>query len=368
MTEQSNDYLMVRDEARRFLSDTMQPEYLKGLLEQPGTFDRRTWASVVEFGWPATSLPEEQGGLGLGWQGICVLAEELGRTTASIPLVASAAVAQLLLLDPDNAAARGHAALLVSGERYACLAVAQAGDAGLALAPRLQFKDGMLYGTTAITPFAATADYALVPALANGVFCLVLALLDQAAVTRAVVPAIDNSRAAATLTFDGSPALKVVPGPQAQQQLWNLLSLTALATAFEQIGGAQVCLDMARDYALERKAFGQQIGRFQSIKSKLADMYIRIELARGCALDALMALGQGDPEWFGLAASARVAAIDAYEVSARENIQTHGAIGVTWEAMPHHHYRRSRSLAVELGSASVWRERMLAEAGLGLDA
>jgi alkylation response protein AidB-like acyl-CoA dehydrogenase len=127
-------------------------------------------------------------------------------------------------------------------------------------------------------------------------------------------------------------------------------------------------VEMARDYALERKAFGQPIGRFQSIKAKLADMYVRIEMARGCALDALALLEQGESDWMGLAASARIGAIDAYEFCARENIQTHGAIGVTWEATPHHHYRRSRALAVELGAAIVWRERLLAEVGFDLAA
>lgn len=368
MSEQNDDFVMIRDQARRFLNDAMQAEYLKELLEQPGTFDQRTWTSAAELGWSAISLPEEQDGLGLGWRGVCVLAEEMGRKTASIPLAATAGVAQLLLSNPESEVAREHAALLVSGERHACLAVAQAGEAGPALTPRMQVRDGMLYGTTAVTPFSTTASYALVPAQANGTFCLMLAMLDQSGVTREIVPAIDNSRAAASLIFDGATAVSLVVGMDAQQQLWRVLSLVALATAFEQIGGAQVCLDMARDYALERKAFGQQIGRFQSIKGKLADMYVRIEMARGCALDALTALEQGDHRWLGLAASARVGAIDAYEVSARENIQTHGAIGVTWEAMPHHHYRRSRALAVELGGAAIWRERLLAELGFAIAA
>jgi len=368
MNEQNEDFEMIRDQARRFLTDAMQPDYLKELLEKPGTFDGRTWTNAVELGWSAISLNEEQGGLGLGWRGVCVLAEELGRKTASIPLIATASLAQLLVNDPDNEVALKHAAPLISGEQHACLALSQAGEAGLALAPRMQFKDGKLSGTTAITAFAATADYAVVPAQSSGALFLALVALDQRGVGRDIVPAVDNSRAAAALTFEGVPAVSLSMGAQAQAQLWKLASLAALATAFEQIGGAQVCLDMARDYALERKAFGQQIGRFQSIKAKLADMYVRIEMARGCALDALAALENGDPVWCGLAASARVGAIDAYEVAARENIQTHGAIGVTWEAMPHHHYRRSRALAIELGAAAMWRERLLAEVGFGLPA
>jgi alkylation response protein AidB-like acyl-CoA dehydrogenase len=365
MTLHNDDYEMVRDQARRFLNDAMQPERLKQLLETAGSFDAAAWASAAEFGWPAAAATEEQGGLGLGWRGVCVLAEELGRKTASIPLVASAAVANLLLADADSAE---HASALVSGERHACLALMMHGEAGLALAPSCQLRDSLLYGQVPVTAFAASADYALLPAREGAAFRLVMVALAQGGVSRSVRPTIDNSRAAAALSFDGAHALTVASGDAARGALWRLASLAALATAFEQVGAAQVCLDMACAYALERKAFGQVIGRFQAIKGKLADMYVRIEMARGCAIDALDCLERGDPAWQGLAAAARVAAIDAYEIAARENIQTHGAIGVTWEAMPHHHYRRSRALALELGVSAMWRERLLSETGFGLAA
>jgi hypothetical protein len=226
----------------------------------------------------------------------------------------------------------------------------------------MQWRSGKLNGATAVTPFAASAAWALVPATDEAGLVLLLVDLNQAGVTRRLEPAIDNSRAAATLAFDGTAATVLAAGASAEAALWQVASLAALGTAFEQVGGAQACLDMAREFALERKAFGQPIGRFQAIKSKLADIFIRIELARGCALDALAALEAHDPAWPSLAAAARVAATDAYEIAARETIQTHGAIGVTWEAMPHHHYRRSRALALELGAAASWRERLLATA------
>ncbi|MGI4860649.1 MAG: acyl-CoA dehydrogenase family protein [Janthinobacterium lividum] len=392
MTEEHDDFAIIRDEARRFLADAAQPEHLKALLEKPGAFDRQTWRHAAELGWPLISFDEAQGGLGLGWRGVCVLAEELGRTTLSAPLLPTALAGRWLLGrdDADASAAESAtelAALFVAGERHACVAFAQAGGAGVAVAPTLALRDGKLFGDTAITPFAASADYALVPARDGADFCLALVQTGAAdeGVTAAAQEAardaaqndpaagipvridapnvIDNSRAAARLHFDGAPVLAYESGERARQRFWQLLGLAALATAFEQIGGAQTCLDMARGYALERKAFGQQIGRFQAIKSKLADMYIHIELARGCALDALSAFERGDAAWEGLAAAARLAATDAYEFAARENIQTHGAIGVTWEAMPHHHYRRSRALAVELGASLVWRERLFSQIG-----
>ncbi|MES3021835.1 MAG: acyl-CoA dehydrogenase family protein [Pseudomonadota bacterium] len=366
MSDHTDDFEMIRDQARRYLDAAAPPEHLKNMLEQAGGFDQALWSGAVGLGWPACALPERHDGLGLGWRGLCVLAEELGRKSASLPLVASAAVAQLLA--GEGMAGQANLPALASGERHACLALCQSGAAGLALRPRMQWDGAALNGATAITPFAASADLALVPATRGADLVLLLVDLRLSGITRTIEPAIDNSRAAATLAFDGAAATALAVGAQAEAALWQVASLAALATAFEQVGGAQACLDMARGYALERKAFGQQIGRFQAIKSKLADIFIRIELARGCALDALAALEAHDPAWPSLAASARMAATDAYEIAARETIQTHGAIGVTWEAMPHHHYRRSRALALEIGAAASWRERLLSTAAFSTTA
>lgn len=363
MNEHIDALDMVRREARRFLADAAQPAYLKHLLERPGSFDRQTWERTAELGWSATAHAEVHGGLGLGWAGLCVLAEELGRVALSLPLVQSAALAELVLGAGNATLAALVGQALVSGEAHACLALNEAGESGLSCRPAMRLVDGALLGATALVAFGASAAYALVCADQDGVLQLACVALDQPGVLRTPVPAVDNSRAVASLAFDGAKVHVLASGAAATSQLWRIAGMAALATAFEQLGGAQACLDMARDYALGRKAFGQVIGRFQSIKAKLADMYIRVEIARGCAIDALAALEQGDSGWSAMAAGARIGATDAYEIAARENIQTHGAIGVTWEAMPHHHYRRSRSLAVELGSSGAWRERLLAEAG-----
>ncbi|MEI9987895.1 MAG: acyl-CoA dehydrogenase family protein [Aliidongia sp.] len=131
--------------------------------------------------------------------------------------------------------------------------------------------------------------------------------------------------------------------------------------AFEQIGGAQACLDMARDYALERYAFGRPIGSFQAIKHKLADVYIATELARSNAYYGAWALATEAAELPLAAAAARVAATEAFHLASKENIQTHGGMGFTWETDCHLYYRRSKHLALTLGSAPWWQDRVIAE-------
>jgi alkylation response protein AidB-like acyl-CoA dehydrogenase len=362
IAEHEADLASIRDQARRYLDDVVAPERLKALLEEPGGFDRALWTASAELGWPAAAAPESADGLGLGWHGLCVLAEELGRKAAALPLIPAAIAVRAILDRSASEEALRIVPRFVTGEAIACLALCEPGDAGIPGRPALQLAGGRLSGARAVTPFAAVADYALVHARDVDAVVLAIVPLDQGAVARCVVPTLDHGRAAAALEFSLADCL-VLRGDAGVDRVREIAALAAVATAFEQIGAAQACLDMARAYAVERTAFGQPIGRFQAIKHKLADMYWRIEIARGCAIDAVDAFERADPQRLALAAAARIGAIEAAEFSARENIQAHGALGLTWEAMPQHYYRRSRALAVELGSTGYWRERLLADAG-----
>jgi acyl-CoA dehydrogenase len=125
------------------------------------------------------------------------------------------------------------------------------------------------------------------------------------------------------------------------------------------VGGADASLEMARNYAMERYAFGRPIGSFQAIKHKLADMYVAIELARSNAYYGAWALSAEAAELPLAAAAARVSATEAFQLAAKENIQTHGGIGFTWDTDCHLYYRRSEQLALALGSLSHWKNRLV---------
>ena len=116
---------------------------------------------------------------------------------------------------------------------------------------------------------------------------------------------------------------------------------------------------MARDYALQRQAFGRAIGSYQAIKHKLADCYVKLELARSNAYYGAMMLTDGGADLPLAAAAARIAATEAYDFAAKENIQTHGGIGFTWEADTQFHYRRARLMALSIGGPMAWKDKLV---------
>ena len=115
--------------------------------------------------------------------------------------------------------------------------------------------------------------------------------------TRETLKTLDPTRGAAKLTFNGAPAERARRRPaRGWRCVEQVLDRAAVLLAFEQVGGADRCLEMAKDYALERYAFGRPIGCYQAIKHKLADMYVKNELARSNAYYGAWALNTDAPE------------------------------------------------------------------------
>ena len=206
------------------------------------------------------------------------------------------------------------------------------------------------------------ADASLVLVLAKdaGRIGLYLVAADGDGVQVNAVKVTDRSRPTSTIVFDNAVVeeLSTEDGWTAYQ---SLLDRAAVLIAFEQVGGAQACLEMARDYSLERFAFGRPIGSFQAIKHKLADAYVATELARSNAYYGAWALNADAAELPVAAATARVAGCRAFDLASKENIQTHGGMGFTWELDCHLYYRRAKHLGLVLGSARLWKNRLVSQ-------
>jgi len=345
-SEEGDDLTMVLEQASRPIRQYATPQRLKAMLDRPGVADDEFWDKIVELGWTMTPFSEDAGGLGLGWRGLCGIAQLLGAAAASLPLTATA-VAARAVSSMDGELATD----LICGKKRAALVLP-----GPAIFAPVRVEGGRLRGVLPASAFAAFADFALVALSEHAGAGLWGVPLTQNAVQREIVDTIDNTRGVARLTLDDAIAFRI-GGDEAVD---DALAATVVATCFEQIGGSEACLAMACDYARERIAFGRPIGSFQSIKHALADLYTTIEIARGCANEALSMLeDHGASHAPEVIAAARLASIAAYEFAARQTIQTFGGIGVTWEAQPHHHFRRERALALELGGVLAWRERLV---------
>jgi alkylation response protein AidB-like acyl-CoA dehydrogenase len=354
----SEELNQVRAEARAFLKEHAAGSARRA-LEAGSGFDGELWRHIGKLGWIGAAIPEEFGGSGLGDEGLCVLAEEIGHSLAATPFASSAYLAAQAVLRFGSAAQKARwLPGLADGSVIGCFALAEGPGAPRAAGARAVLRDGGLSGTKQPVVDGTVAHLAVVAARDGADVVLALVELGQDAVTRETLQSLDPSRDTAKIEFANAAAEKL-PGARDFAAIEALLDRAAVLFAFEQLGGAQACLEMAREYALQRQAFGRQIGSFQAIKHKLADVYIAIELARSNAYYGAWALGADAPDMTSAGAAARVAATHAFEFASAENIQTHGGMGFTWEYDCHLYYRRAKHLSLAIGAAPYWKDRLV---------
>ena len=362
----SDDQKMLKDQARKFLEDKCTYDDVRTILEGDASHHDAIWQGLCELGFAGAAIPEEYGGLGLGALELCVVAEELGRAAAPVPFSSSIYMAaEALKLGGTEEQKQAWLPKLASGEAIGTFAAAEGAAAPSPRNTKASFKGGKLNGRKLPVPDGETASVAIVLANTGGqgekAVSLVVVDLTQSGVTRSAVKTIDPTRGHAEISFDNAEASLLGEEGEGWALMKRVEAGAAVLVAFEQVGGAEAALNMAKDYSLDRYAFGRQIGSYQAIKHKLADMYVKLELARSNAYYGAMILSEEGSELELAAASARISATEAYRFAAQECIQVHGGIGFTWEANPQFHYRRSKLLALSLGSASRWKDRLVAE-------
>src|SRR5919206_292796 len=298
----SDDQKQMRDAARKFLSEQCPPKAVRAVLDGKAKYDKELWKGLAEMGFLGVAIPEKFGGEGAG--------------------------------NPSPKAIK-------------CAA-----------------SGGTLNGAKKPVPDGAIADFAVVAARTGSTgrdsdISLFLVDLKAGGVEVKELTNVDPTRGQAELTFKNCKAEPLGAAGEGWGVITQVLDRAAVLLAFEQVGGADRALEMGRDYALDRIAFGRPIGSFQAIKHMLADMYVSATLARSNCYYGAWALSTNAGELPEAAAAARISATQAFQHCSKNNIQVHGGMGFTWEFDCHMYYRRANALALGLGSLSYWEDQLI---------
>ncbi|MDP6376623.1 MAG: acyl-CoA dehydrogenase family protein [Pseudomonadales bacterium] len=358
--EFSEEQNLLREQTRGFLAEHCPMSRVRSILEADDKHDTELWGKIAEMGWTATVIPEEYGGLGLSYLELVVIAEELGRAVAPVPFSSSVYLATEALLAAGNEQQKeSWLDKLATGEVIGTFALSEAHGQPTADNLTATVDDGKLSGTKIPVADAQAADIAVIAAKSGTDVGLYLVELDQAGVTREDVRTLDFTRGHARVSFDAANAEALDGGASDWGVIERLLDRAAVLYAWEQVGGAEAALEQAKEYAMGRYAFGRPIASYQAIKHKLAQMYVNNTLARSNCYWGAAALNSGSGELTQAAATCRVSATQAYYYAAKENIQTHGGMGYTWEFDCQFFYRRAKLLSVNIGSERHWQDRLI---------
>jgi alkylation response protein AidB-like acyl-CoA dehydrogenase len=310
--ELTDDQRSLADLVRTIVAGRFPLDRIRRAEEARQVVDADDWAALGEAGVFSLTVPEADGGVGLGLADAAVVFEELGRGLVPGPLVATYLAASVLRLD---GAADG---TFVVGD-------ARAGDPCL-----VEHLDSL---------------GALVVDRPDS-----LSVVDGPALTALVATATPVERSLDPLTPlsvvaelpDGRP----VDTDTARRWTRDRQVLTGALCA----GIAAATCGLAVDYAKGRQQFGRPIGSFQAVKHLCADMLVRAETARAGVEAAAVTVDQpnaGDAAR--AAAGAALLAAEAAIANAKTCIQVHGGMGFTWEVPVHLYLMRARVLAASLG-------------------
>jgi alkylation response protein AidB-like acyl-CoA dehydrogenase len=353
---------------REFFAAKSAEEAVRKVMETEPRYDPAVWAQICEqLRLPALAIPERFGGDGYGLRELAGVFEEAGRALLCSPLFATAALAaQALLASADEAACALHLPDLAAGRRTGTLAVAEKDgfwDPATIRTRAIPSDDGWrLSGTKSFVIDGASADLILVVARTVAGPSLFAVDRDAPGLTAEPMVTLDPTRAMARLDLIATPAVLVGVEGGGGRLIENVLDVSSVLLAAEQAGGARRCLEMSTGYALTRVQFGRQIGSFQAVKHKCADMLVSVELAEASAREAARLAGTAD--FSVAAATAHACCSRAYMSIAQENIQVHGGIGFTWEHPAHLYFRRAKASELLFGGPALAYERLLDRLGL----
>jgi alkylation response protein AidB-like acyl-CoA dehydrogenase len=329
----TDDQQAIKRTAKDLLADRFKPERVRELAEAK-TYDDEAWKEMCELGWAGIFIDEAHGGQELGTVELIILMEELGYALAPVPFLSNSAAGLAIQAAGTDEQRERWLPGLASGELRGTVGLLRGGEARL-------------------VPDAADADLIVLAGEDGAV------VADRGAAEVDAFEALDATRRFARVRADGGDALSGDVQPA--------LDRICAAIAAETVGVAQRAMEMAVDYARERKQFDRPIGSYQAVSHRCAQMLLEVEGSRSAAYYAAWC-ADAEPDSLAQAASmAKAYASDAGWRVCTSSLQVHGGIGFTWEHDLHFYLKRAKANALMFGSAAEHRERVAALSGLTTD-
>ncbi len=343
----------------RIFDERIDPEKLPGYDTGQDWFDRDLWMALADSQLLGVALSEEVGGAGLGFEELCIIIEEAGRTLAPVPLLTTL-VSAALTIDRFGAAIHRGSLLprLVCGDCVLTAALAEE-SARDARRPRrtVARRDELGWrvdGVKAYVPAASVAESVLVPALAHNGLAVFIVAMDSDGLELTPQETTTGEleyRLKLTNVRVEDDAVLAEPGKGEEVLDW-MIDHTSAALSVLALGVAERALRITAKYTGEREQFDKPIATFQAVAQRAADAYVDVEAMRLSAWQAVWRLGQGLPARREIAIAKYWTGEAGHRVTyAAQHL--HGGIGVDTDYPLHRYFLAAHRIAQTLGNAQA---------------
>jgi alkylation response protein AidB-like acyl-CoA dehydrogenase len=339
--ELSEDQRAFQRTARDFARDRLAPN--AGQWDEDKHFPATELREACQLGFGGIYVSEDHGGTGLSRLDAALIFEELAYadpSTTAFLTIHNMVAGMISRFGNDEQRGRWLEDV-IGGEKFVsyCLTEPGSGSDAAALKTRAVAEGNSEYrvnGSKAFISGGGTADLYVTMLRTGGegprgISCVVVENGTEGLSFGKPEQKMGwNSQPTATVSFQDC----IVPvanrlGPEGEGFRYAMMGLDGgrINIAACSLGGAQACLDAAREYIKQRRAFGKTLSEFQALQFKLADMATELEAARLMVHRAAVALDNGEPDATMRCAMAKRFATDACSHICDEALQLHGGYG-----------------------------------------
>ncbi|MFZ0847227.1 MAG: isovaleryl-CoA dehydrogenase [Pseudolabrys sp.] len=302
------DVDMLRQSVSSFAADRIAPRAAQ--IDRDNTFPRDLWPEMGALGLHGITVPEEEGGAGLGYLAHCVAMEEISRASASVGLSYGAhsnLCINQLNRNGNAAQKRKYLPKLISGEHVGALAMSEpgAGSDVVSMRTRADKKEDryIINGSKMWITNGPVADTIVIYAKTDrtaGARGITAFIIEKGMKGFAPAQKLDK------LGMRGSDTSELVftdcevPEENVLGAVGNGVNVLMSGLDYERVvlaagplGIMQACMDVVVPYVHERQQFGQAIGQFQLVQAKLADMYVTMNAAKAYVYAVARACDEG---------------------------------------------------------------------------
>lgn len=326
------------------------------------------WAELAELGWYAVGAED---GDGVGVPGLALLSRAIGRQAAPTLIADTVVTARIVASGGGEEVHSTWFDRLTAGGCPTSLAIldgAGSWDPSQVVSEAAGDGNGgyVVNGVKLGVQHGRGAKAFAVLASVDGAAGLFLVRPDAPGVTIELERSLDPATAACTVALtDVAVGIEdSIVGPAGREAVERGLRVGAVAAAAEALGAASRTLDLAVEYALGRRQYGQAIGSFQALQHLLAELHVLRETSWSTVLYAAAAIDQGTEDADEAAAIAKAHASRAARRVAEGALQAFGGVAFTWEHDFHLLARRVMVNEQRFGD-SLHHERRLADSLAG---